>query len=136
MMFLYHMYSTSTWVYPMQHHTGDYIIDTRQCALDSMKLCGIIPKRQVLHNEVLAASKAANPASGMTYELVLPNDHRRNLAEKAIQTWKDHFIGVLSGTYDSLPLPLWCQIIPQAERQLLFMRQSYANPMISAYTYL
>jgi hypothetical protein len=31
----------------------------------------------------------------MTYQLVPPQDHQRNLAEKAIQTFKAHFISIL-----------------------------------------
>ena len=42
----------------------------------------------------------------MTYQLVPTYDHRRNLAEKDIQTWKDHFIGVMSGTAAAFPVHL------------------------------
>eukprot|EP00804_Cyclotella_cryptica_P027522 CCRYP_007476-RA/>CCRYP_007476-RA protein AED:0.26 eAED:0.26 QI:0/0/0/1/1/1/4/0/582 len=72
----------------------------------------------------------------MTYQLVPPDDHRRNVAEKAIQTWKDHFVAVISGTADKFPLHLWCQLIPHMERQLNLLRQSNANPKISAYAHL
>ena len=69
----------------------------------------------------------------MTYQLVPPEDHRRNLAERAIQTWKDHFVGVLSGSTNTFLIQLWCQAILQAERQLLLLQQSRLNPKISAY---
>ena len=58
------------------------------------------------------------------------------LQKKAIQTWKDHFVGVLTGTADTFPMHLWCQSIAQAERQLLLLRQFNVNPQISAYTHL
>jgi len=74
--------------------------------------------------------------SGLTYQLVPPNDHRRNVAKKAIQTWKDHIIAVLSGTADKFPLHLWCQLIPHMEQQLNLLRQSNANPKISTYAHL
>eukprot|EP00804_Cyclotella_cryptica_P016834 CCRYP_001810-RA/>CCRYP_001810-RA protein AED:0.40 eAED:0.40 QI:0/0/0/1/0/0/2/0/168 len=35
-----------------------------------------------------------------------------------------------------LPLHLWCQLIPQMERQLNFTRQSNNNPKISSYAHL
>eukprot|EP00804_Cyclotella_cryptica_P008215 CCRYP_015150-RB/>CCRYP_015150-RB protein AED:0.19 eAED:0.17 QI:0/0/0/1/0/0/2/0/720 len=72
----------------------------------------------------------------MTYQLVPPDDHRRNLAEKAIQTWKDHFIAALSGTAEKFPLHLWCQTLPQMERQLNLLRQSRLHPKLSAYAHL
>ena len=112
-MVLHHMDSNSTWVDPMQHRTEGCMIAARQRALDCMKLCDIVLNLQVLDNEASSASKADILASGMTYKLFPPNYHRIKLADKSIQTWKYHFIGVLSGTADSSPLHLWCKIIPQ-----------------------
>eukprot|EP00804_Cyclotella_cryptica_P005330 CCRYP_020410-RA/>CCRYP_020410-RA protein AED:0.19 eAED:0.19 QI:0/-1/0/1/-1/1/1/0/760 len=101
-----------------------------------MKACDITPQHQVLDNEISAAYRDAITTSAMTYQLVPPDDHRRNIAEKAIQTWKDHFISALSGTADNFPLHLWCQLIPQMERQLNLLRQSNSNPKISSYAHL
>ena len=72
----------------------------------------------------------------MSYQPVPPNDHRCNISERAIQRWKNHFIGVLAGTAATFPLHLWCQIIPQAERRLLLLSQTNLNPNISAYAYV
>eukprot|EP00804_Cyclotella_cryptica_P031066 CCRYP_015981-RA/>CCRYP_015981-RA protein AED:0.30 eAED:0.30 QI:0/0/0/1/1/1/3/0/511 len=83
--------------------TEGELILARNRALQRMKACGIQPTRQVLDNEISAAYKLAITASGMTYQLVPPDDHRRNIAEKAIQTWKDHFIAVISGTDAKFP---------------------------------
>eukprot|EP00804_Cyclotella_cryptica_P007766 CCRYP_001371-RA/>CCRYP_001371-RA protein AED:0.39 eAED:0.39 QI:0/0/0/1/1/1/2/0/283 len=68
-----------------------------------MKACNITPQHQVLDNEISAAYREAITTSAMTYQLVPPDDHRRNIAEKAIQTWKDHFVSALSGTADNFP---------------------------------
>ena len=72
----------------------------------------------------------------MEYQLVPPDDHRRNVAEKEIQTWKDHFISVMSGTAKTFPMHLWDQCIPQMEMQLCLLRQSNANLKISTYAHL
>jgi hypothetical protein len=82
------------------------------------------------------AYEEAIRASGMTFELVPPNDHRRNMAEKAIQTFKDHFVSILSGCAPTFPLHLWCQLLPQVERQLLLLRQSRLHPNLSAYAHV
>ena len=74
--------------------------------------------------------------SGMTHQLAPPDDHQQNRAEKSIQTWKDHFVAVLSGTAPTFALHLWCQITPQAKRQLLLLRQTKFNPKVNAYTHL
>ncbi len=47
-----------------------------------MRRRGLIPKHQILDNQVSAEYKAAIEASGMTYELVPPKEHRRNMAKK------------------------------------------------------
>ena len=69
-----------------------------------------------------AEYKATIEASGMTYKLVPPNNRRRNMAKWAIQTFKDHLIGVISGcASSSMPIHLWCQLLPQVECQLLLL---------------
>eukprot|EP00804_Cyclotella_cryptica_P024289 CCRYP_012553-RA/>CCRYP_012553-RA protein AED:0.37 eAED:0.37 QI:0/0/0/1/0/0/2/0/683 len=135
-MILYHVDSNSIWAEPTKNKTEGELILARNRALQRMKACGIQPTRQVLDNEISAAYKLAITASGMTYQLVPPDDHRRNIAEKAIQTWKDHFIAVISGTDAKFPLHLWCQLLPQMERQLCLLRQSNAYPHISSHTHL
>ena len=72
----------------------------------------------------------------MTYQLADAHDHRRNVAEKAIQTFKDHFASVLCGTDDSFPMHLWDRLLEQAEHQLNMLRPSRVVPTISAYTQL
>ena len=72
----------------------------------------------------------------MTYQLVHPDDHRRNIAKKSIQTWKDHFVGVLSGASDTFPIHLWCQALSQMEQQLILLWQSNTNPKVSAYAHV
>jgi hypothetical protein len=66
----------------------------------------IVSKHQILDNQKSTAYEEAMCASGMTFELVPPDDHRRNMAEKAIQTFKDHAVGILSGWAPTFPLHL------------------------------
>jgi hypothetical protein len=58
------------------------------------------------------------------------------MAMKAIQTFKDHFIRVLRGCAATMPIHLWCQLLPQIERQLLLLRQSRLHPNLSAYAHV
>ena len=109
---------------------------SRRQALQQIHAVRITPKQQVLDNETSMAYSQETTATGMTYQLVPPDDHRRNIAEKKIQAWKYHFIAVCSGVSTNLPMHLWCRLIPQAEKQLLLLRQSNFNPNISAFSYL
>ena len=143
-MLVHHVDSNSTWVEPLKNQLEGTLIAARTTILERMRRQGIVPKHQILDNQCSARMKMAMDAtvlldgsiSKMTYELVPPDEHRRNIAEKAIQTFKDHFIGVLSGCAKSMPMHLWCQLLPQVERQLLLLRQSRVNPGMSAYAHV
>jgi hypothetical protein len=39
----------------------------------------------------------------LKYQIASPGDHRLNHAERAIQTFKNHFIAIMYGTYSSFP---------------------------------
>ena len=69
-----------------------------------MRAAGLGIKKQVFDNECSAAMKAHIKANNMDYELVPPGQHRRNQAERAIQTFKAHFLSILAGVDDRFPL--------------------------------
>ena len=112
------------------------MINTRLRSRLRMKIQGIVLLHQILDNETSQAYKDEIRDTGMTYQLVPPDDHCRNISERAIQTWKNRFVSVLSGMAATFLLHLWCQYIPQAERQLLLLGQSNVNPKISSYSYV
>ena len=62
------------------------------------------PNWHALDNEAPADYKEAIRKNGCTVELTPPDIHRRNIAERVIQTWKDHFISVLAGVDAKFPL--------------------------------
>ena len=112
------------------------MILARSRSLARMKLQGIVPKHQVLDSKILDTYCTKICDTHMTFQLGPPDNHRRNLAERAIQTWKDHFVGVLSSTAETFPLHLWYQAIQQAKQQLLILQQSCLNPKLSAYAHV
>jgi hypothetical protein len=61
--------------------------------------------------------------------------HRRNRAERAIRTFKDHFLAILAGVDPKFPAYLWDLLLPQAELTLNLLRQSLINPQISAWEF-
>ena len=67
------------------------MIKARRRGLLRMKQQGITPAYQVLDNEISQAYKDEIRGSGMTYQLVPLDDHRRNIAERSIQTRKNFF---------------------------------------------
>jgi hypothetical protein len=63
------------------------------------------------------------------------DQHRRNAPERAIQTFKGHFISVLAGVADGFPINQWDKLLPQTILTLNLLRQSNVAPNISAYAY-
>ncbi len=102
-MILHHVHSNSSWSEAMQNQSGGELILACARVLAPMQRRGLIPKHQILNNQASAEYKAAIETSGMTYELVPPKEHQRNMAEKAIQTFKDHFVGSSAGAPPPCP---------------------------------
>ena len=117
MLVLSHIDSDSIWVDPMKSRTEGEMILARRWALQQMQAVGIKPKRQVLNNETIMTYRQEITGTGMTFQLVPPDEYRRNIAEKKTQTWKYHFIAVCSGVSTNFPIHLWCRLIPQAEKK-------------------
>ena len=69
----------------------------------------------------------------MKYQLASPHDHRNNPAERAIQSFKNHFISNLHGCDTEFPAYQWCRLIKQCEMTLNMLRRCQINPKLSAY---
>ena len=62
------------------------MIKTYNIILDRLAAQGIKPKHQMLDNEASNEYLKTIENRGMTWELAPPGNHRRNLAERMIQT--------------------------------------------------
>ena len=69
----------------------------------------------------------------MDYQLVPPDMHRRNAAERAIRTFKAHFLAILAGVDQDFPSNLWDLLIPQAELTLNLLRECKTNHDVLAW---
>ena len=83
-----------------------------QVLLDRLHQSKIYPKKHILDNEISDEFRAVIKLNKMEHELVPPHNHRRNIAEKGIQTFKDHLIAILCGTDKDFPLYLWADLLP------------------------
>ena len=128
--------SGSIFAEPMRNRTSGTMIQAYNRIFDKLRDKEQRPTIHILDNECSADFKKAITANEMKYQLVPPNDHRRNAAEKAIQVFKDHFVSVLCGTDEKFPMQLWCAILPHAETQLNVLRKSATKPSMSAFEHL
>ena len=82
---------------------------------------------KILNNEASAEYKRAITEK---CQLVPPNTHRRNAAERAICMFKAHFISILVGAASYFPSNLWDLFLPQTEQTLNLLRQATIDPSI------
>jgi hypothetical protein len=97
-----------------------------------LTLKGFKPKLQTLDNEASTALKNFFTINDIAYQLVPPHCHRLNAAERAIRTFKEHFVTRLSSVDPSFPLHLWDRLLPQAEITLNLLRTWRLHPQLSA----
>ena len=66
------------------------------------------------------------------FQLVPPDMHMRNAAERAIRTFKSNFLSILDGVAPDFPRHLWNLLLPQTEMTLNLLWKATVNPAISA----
>jgi hypothetical protein len=93
---------------------------------------GVKPKLQTLDNEASATLKNFFTANDVNYQLLPPHCHSLNATERAIRTFKEHFVAGISSVDPAFPLHLWDILLPQAEITLNLMRTSGLHPQLSA----
>jgi hypothetical protein len=91
----------------------------------------------ITDNQAVTALKDYLAKEQCAWQSVGPNNHRVNAAERAIQTFKNHFISGLCTTNKNFPLQLWDQLATQeAQDTLNLLRTSRHDPSKSAYAAL
>ena len=68
---------------------------------------GYKPKLNVTDNQATKPIKKLSKKKDCKWQFVEPSNHRVNAAERAIQTFKNHFIAGLASTDSHWPLQLW-----------------------------
>ena len=95
---------------------SDYLIDR-----------GMQPKLQILDNEASQALQREIRTRHYNFQLVPPHMHRRNSAERAIRTFKNHFVSGLCSAHTEFPVHIWCILLPQATLTLNLLLNSRPN---------
>ena len=101
---------------------------------EDSKSQGVNPCFHFMDNEASTALKLTMTTMNIKYQLLPPSNHRANNAERAIQTFKNHFIAGMCSVDKYFHLQFWDRILQQATISLNLLRQSRTLPHISAYT--
>jgi hypothetical protein len=100
---------------PMKNKTEGSMIKAYLALWARLTASGTIkPTTHLLDNKTSAAYKA-EIKKNCTIQLVPPDNHRRNLAEQVIQTFKNHFKSVIAGVDDNFPMRLWDRLLVNSQ---------------------
>lgn len=121
---------------PMRSRDTDEIIRRYRAIIEGLRKKNIIPQKQMLDNEAPQEFLNVIEEYNIEWELVPPYNHRRNIAERAIQTAKGHIIANMLGCAESFPMQEWHRLLPQIELTLNMLRPANVRQTISAHSYV
>ena len=75
-----------------------------------------------MENEASSDMKDSMTKHKIIFQLAPPHIHRRNAAERAIQTFKNHFVSGFSTTDPNFPVSEWDRLLDQATITLNLLR--------------
>ena len=120
----------------LHNRSGPEFVAAYKRGIHFFRQGGFNPTFERLDNETSRVLEEYCHEQNISIQYVPPHNHRANRAERAIRTFKNHFIATLATADPTFPLKAWDELIPQAEMTLNMMRSSRINPVISAYQQL
>jgi hypothetical protein len=133
---LYDYDSNSVLSAPTKNRGDKDMVHAFDLLIQSLIIRGLKPHLQRLDNDASLALRNYLTKQGISYQLAPPHIYRRNNAERAIQSFKNHFIAGLCYVDPTFPLKLWHKLLPQATITLNLLQKSRINPCMSAYAQL
>jgi hypothetical protein len=94
------------------------------------------PDLHILDNECSEDLRKAFLKYKIKFQNVPPHVHQVNAAERAIRTYKNHFITILCNTDSAFPMAEWDRLLAQATLTLNLLRSSRIHPSLSAHALL
>jgi hypothetical protein len=108
---------------PMKNRGDKDMVRAFDLLIQSLIIRVLKPSLKRLDNEAPLALRNYLKKQGINYQLAPPHIHRGNNAERAIQTFKNHFSSGLCSVDPNLPLKLWDKLLPQATIMLNLLRK-------------
>jgi hypothetical protein len=135
-MILYDYDSNAILAQLIKYRTAPELLKAFQVMEQELVARGLKPKLMKLDNEASKLLKTYLHHQDITFQLVPQYSHRRNSAERAIRSFKDHLIAGLCSTDKYFPMHLWERLLAQAVITLNMLRTSRINPKLSAGTHI
>ena len=131
-MVLYDQDSNAILTDPMKSRSEQKRIRAYSALHSNLTEHGLCPNFQILDNECPASLKYFMRKEGVTFQLIPPHLHRTDDSERAIQTFKYHFVAALRSCYPEFTLHIWDRLSLQATFMLNLLHTSRINPCLSS----
>ena len=118
---------------PMTSRRQTSYITAYKSTLSFWEVLGHKPLYQRLDNETSSALEQYASKNNVSIQYCPPGQHRSLKAERAIRTFKNHFISTLCTVSSDFPFNLWDKLLPQTELCLNHLIPYGPNPHLSAY---
>ena len=133
---MYHYDCNVIWGEPLKKSTASEIVNFFHLLNKQFSTRGYKPNLFIFDSEFSGDFRAALQEEQITLQLVTPHMHINNPVDRAIQTWKDHFLAGLASGHPEFPMNEWDRLISQANITLNLLRTSRTHPHLSAYASL
>ena len=130
---LYHQDTNSIHTVALPNRKAASIRDAWKSIYKRIRLQGHPVHLHILDNECSQDLKDAFLSYQISFQRVPPKEHRANAAERAIRTFKNHFVSTLCTVDSQFPLSEWDRLLPQATLTINLLRSSRIHPSLSAH---
>ena len=96
---------------PIKLRNASELVRGFELCYNELKAANITPVLHRLDNEISDELIASIKKTKMKSQIVTSHNHRQNLAERAIQTYKLFLISNLHGTDRDFPAHIWCHLL-------------------------
>ena len=132
----YHTDANAIYGQALKNRESLSIVNAWEIINKKFENAAVTPETYVIDNEASLDLTQAMNAKNIKFQLVPPHNHRANQAERAIQTYKNHFVAILASVDPDFPLAQWDLLLQQTNITINLLRSARCNPKLSAYAYL
>ena len=133
---LYNYDSKSILSIPIKNRQTKSIADAWKLCYIRLKNNGHAPDLHILDNECSDLLKSSFNKHNINFQQVPPHTHLRNAAKRDIQTWKNHFLSVLTTCDPDYPATEWDRLMPQYDMTINLLHYSCRQLNLSAHASL
>jgi hypothetical protein len=124
---MYHYKTNAIFATPIPGLDSENILNAYKKNFEYLVSKGYTPKFNVMDNQATKAIKSYLTPQQCRLQLLKPGNHHINAAKRAIQTFKNRFIGALGTTNVDFPIQLWDKLAPQVQVSINLLQRSRVN---------